>query len=192
VPILSSLYSILVCTNTQYLLKMSSLLILTTQKILKVSTLEYQWTPPFPRLHRSSLGVPCVPSYDPLVLGTDQVQFCNLAGHHFLLQTSRTSHHQRWHSYMSPCTGLPSMRSTTLLCRPRLRSSFHRAIRPSESNAAFRSTKAIQRGLWNSFLLWTIVFKVKIRSALTVPVWTHFAPLYGVPEIGHEPYSAEP
>jgi len=40
VPILSSLYSILVCTNTQYLLKMSSLLILTTQKILKVSTLK--------------------------------------------------------------------------------------------------------------------------------------------------------
>ena len=43
VPILSSLHSILVCTNTQYLLKMSSLLILTTQKILKVSTLSIFW-----------------------------------------------------------------------------------------------------------------------------------------------------
>jgi len=65
-----------------------------------------QLTPPFPGLYRSSLGVPCVPSYDPLVLGTGQVQFCNLADH-FLLQTSRTSHHQRRHSYMCPCTGLP-------------------------------------------------------------------------------------
>jgi len=58
----------------------------------------------------------------------------------------------------------PSMRSTTLLCRPRLNSSFYTAIRSTESNAAFRSTKAIQRGFWNSVLLWMIVFKVKIRS----------------------------
>jgi len=50
VPILSSLYSILVCTNTQYLLKMSSLLILTTQKILKVSTLSIFWVVSISRL----------------------------------------------------------------------------------------------------------------------------------------------
>jgi len=89
----------------------------------------------FPGLHWSSLGVPCVPSHDPLVLWTGLVQFWNLARHHFLQQTSRTSHRQRWHTVYRP-----SMRSTTLLCRPSLRSSFHRAIRFTESNTAFRST----------------------------------------------------
>jgi len=75
------------------------------------------------------------------------LQFCE---HHFLLQTSRT--HQRWHSYVSVYR--PSMRSTTLLCRARLRSSFYKAIRSTESNAAFRSTKAIQSGFWNSYFGW--------------------------------------
>jgi len=63
----------------------------------------------------------------------------------------------------------PSMRSTTLLCRLRLHSSFHRAIQSTESNAAFRSTKTIQSGFWNSYLLWMIVFKVKIWSVIDRP-----------------------
>jgi len=40
-----------------------------------------------------------------------------------------------------------SMRSTTLLCRTRPHSSFHKTLRSTESKAALRSTKAIQIGL---------------------------------------------
>jgi len=43
-----------------------------------------------------------------------------------------------------------SMRSTTFLCRPRLHSSFHKALWSTESKAALRSTKAIQIGLWKT------------------------------------------
>ena len=64
--------------------------------------------------------------------------------------------------------------------------------RSTESNAAFRSTNP--KWLLKLFLLWMIVFKVKIRSIIDRPGVnpTHFAPLYGEPEAGHEPYSAEP
>jgi len=116
------------------------------------------------------------------ITSADITSYCKPVGHHTINVDTATC----------PCTGLPwDPLSTTSLCRPRLRSSFHRTIRSTESNATFRSTKAIQRGFWNSVLLWMIVFKVKIRSIVDCLVWTHFARVYGVPEAGHGPYSAE-
>ena len=56
------------------------------------------------------------------------------------------------------------MSSTTLLFRPRLRSNFHKALRSTESKAAFRSTTAIQGGCLNSFLVQMMVLNEIIRS----------------------------
>ena len=67
------------------------------------------------------------------------------------------------------------MRSTILLCRPRVCSSFHKALRSTESKAALRSSKAMQIRLWNSFLLWMTVLNVIINDnqSLTDQAWTH-------------------
>ena len=54
---------------------------------------------------------------------------------------------------------------THLLLSPKLCSSFHKAMRSTESKAALKSTKATQSGLWNSFL-------VLIIMVLSVTIWS--------------------
>ena len=68
-----------------------------------------------------------------------------------------------------------SMKSTFLLCRIRLCSSFYKALWSTESKA-----------IWNSFLLWMTVFNVIIRSIVDRPGITHSALFYGVLEAGRE------